>query len=271
MTMVNYTYQIFVPSGNDTALVLGNNFTEKEILQINNDIMAEHENVEQVGFVSTNPNRLVFFMAGGGFCGNGTRAAVSYFLNGKPGQLFLTIPGVIDGLRAGISESLDVWTEVPLHPLPKIEESKEGYYIVRLPGVSHLVIPPSLSAPFLFQPDCLKQLSLDLLASKGLIDECSCGVIYTEKSGNAFTIHPFVHDYGVNTMIQETACGSGTVAVALLQAIFHQIDIVLPVYQPSGEYITASVTMRDRIPVNAIISGKVYTNNSVLSRTISID
>ena len=65
---MKYSYQIYRPSGNDTALVLPlEQDTEKRRL-VARQIMKLHPQVEQVGFVNSKVPHL--FMAGGEFCGN---------------------------------------------------------------------------------------------------------------------------------------------------------------------------------------------------------
>lgn len=270
MPTVDYNYQIFVPSGNDTAIVFGMDYTDEEKKHINDTIMKTHRNVEQVGFVSASTNRPVFFMAGGGFCGNGTRSAVYHLLQGKTGKISLTIPDVVDNLQAGISEFGYVWTNVPLQPLPTIEETTTGFYIVKLPGVSHVIVPPQQSLPFLRKPAQLKRLSQDILITTGLLSKCSCGVIFTEEKDHRLNIFPVVHDYGVDTMVEETACGSGTIAVAIQRAIYQQKSQILHVYQPSGMQITAEVKYANGQVVSAKISGKVTTDGRIYRRTLSI-
>ncbi len=68
------SYQIYNPGGNITALVEGCGYSSEEKKRINQMIMDKNPMVEQVGFLSTNENRLE--MAGGEFCLNATRCAV---------------------------------------------------------------------------------------------------------------------------------------------------------------------------------------------------
>ena len=72
-------YIKYNPSGNITALVIGDKYTQKERKQINNEIMKYDKKIEQVGFLSDYKNKIT--MAGGEFCGNATRCAALYYLN----------------------------------------------------------------------------------------------------------------------------------------------------------------------------------------------
>ena len=71
-------YKIFNPSGNITALVIGDNFTTEQRRIINDEIMSKEKDVEQVGFVSEFEKKLT--MAGGEFCGNATRCAAKFYM-----------------------------------------------------------------------------------------------------------------------------------------------------------------------------------------------
>ncbi len=264
-----YSYKIIIPSGNDTAIVEGINYNKFELLQINNAIMQRHKNVEQVGFVSSDPASPIFFMAGGGFCGNGTRAATFHILDGRPGAIKINIPEVVVQLPAGIAQDNSVWTEVPLNPFQHVERTDEGYYLVRLPGVAHIVILPSDSRRFLNNRQSLLKNAYHILEEKKLTKSCSCGVVFTENSFDSLRIHPCVYDYGVKTMIQESACRSGTTAAAIVLAEIQKKDAIIAIQQPSGEKITAEVRLKDGRIQKASISGKVYCDNHVYSELLS--
>ena len=255
--MKSYQYQIYSPSGNDTALVIGTEYSLVEVRMINDSIMAEHSNVEQVGFVSHDKKQTVFFMAGGRFCGNGTRSAIWYYLDGGPGSIKISIPSVVSNLTGGIDHKQNAWTEVPLPKENCITITEKGYYLVKLLGVSHLVLDPQQSIPFIKEKDLLLTISKSLLHAHGLLQLSSCGVIYTELLENGLRIHPYVHDYGMDTMIYETACGSGTIATAIVKSVLEQKGSSYDIIQPSGKRLVASIDYKSGSITKAIISGKV--------------
>jgi len=266
--MLEYKYQIYVPSGNDTALVFGNNYSREDIIRINDLIMSEHANVEQVGFVSDEPKRHVFFMAGGGFCGNGTRAAVCHFLRGMPDNIRITIPDVFDGLSAGITKNHDVWTCVPLQSKSKITEIEDGFYLVEMIGVTHIIVSPEKSKQFLTKAQDLLTVSKSILLNYNLLDYSSCGVVFQSGLADSVCIHPFVHDIGVDTMIAETACGSGTVATAMVKSYLENSNVTIPVIQPSGHIIKAEIEYNGFEFTKAVISGKVVSDGVIYTRSL---
>ena len=86
-----YNYKIYVPSGNPTALVLKMERNKEKRREINDELMNKYDFVEQVGFISEDNKKPELLMAGGEFCGNATRSAVYYYLNGKEGNIEITI------------------------------------------------------------------------------------------------------------------------------------------------------------------------------------
>ncbi|MDR2606730.1 MAG: hypothetical protein LBC38_05565 [Oscillospiraceae bacterium] len=172
-------YRIYSPGGNDTALVLGDDFTDYKA--INDAIMAAHPNVEQVGFLSADSYTLT--MAGGEFCGNASRAACFHYLDGKPGELTLNTAGQL--IKCGIDAAGEVWLELPAPAVTRIDE---GLYAVKLDGITHIVVtedsPPAV------------------------------GMIISKTSVSSNTISPFVYVKSVETFVSETACLSGTIAAA---------------------------------------------------------
>ena len=271
MTPKIYRYQLFYPSGNDTAIVYGTDFSATEQLQINNAIMDRHPNVEQVGFVSVNTLTPIFFMAGGGFCGNGFRSAVWHFLQGVPSTIQITIPNIAGNVLGGISNDGNVWVEVPRPEIIRVIHIEEGLSLVELIGVSHIVVSPAKSRSIIFLDEEERCSSAKkLLEQVGLIERVTCGVIYTQKTEKGYRIVPCVHDLGVDTMKQETACGTGSIAAVIAISVIQRKSVSLMVEQPSGERISASVKLSNGRIQRAIISGKVKSDGEIYTGAIII-
>ena len=79
-------YVKYIPGGNDTALVLKKDFSPEEKKAINDEILENDKSIEQVGFVEKGKEPELQ-MSGGEFCGNATRSAASYYLNGETGKI----------------------------------------------------------------------------------------------------------------------------------------------------------------------------------------
>jgi len=170
-------YMIYVPGGNDTALVLGDDFPDKAA--VNDELIKKHPNVEQVGFLNLDKPKLT--MAGGEFCGNAVRCACHYYLKGKSGEIEIEICGQF--VKCGIDKEGDVWVELPK---PEAKKIAKGMYLVEMDGITHIVV------------------------EKEKLDAKCLGLIPLDGD----SINPFVWVKGVNTFFNETGCLSGTAAAA---------------------------------------------------------
>ena len=287
--MKKYSYKIFIPGGNKTALVLGSGDLEqnkplrKEIEQA---IFSKHENdpdgkVEQVGFVDEFTPRLL--MAGGEFCGNAMRSAVMHYLDGCEGTIEITVSGTNQRLLAGINQSGEVFAQMPL--LDKVEDAincvKGGLYWVTIEGISHLVVPQLQSTPYLKDiyacdgEDKQIEIAVSFL-SKTIAQNIlpigeAYGAIFLEQVTDTLKMHPFVQ-VGVaaedNKPHYETACGSGAICVGLVSALFRGKDALLgqtlslPILQPSGEVIKAEIQCDKTGKITGKISGFVISKGT---------
>ena len=251
---MEYKFQIFVPGGNDTALVYDMNecLEESDRKAIDAQIRDMHENVEQVGFVGTvNAERPWLNMAGGEFCGNATRAAAWYYLQGKPGCIEIAVSGVPYKLNAGVKNTSEAWAQIPVRDKKAIED---GIYLVELEGIFHIAIMQEQSKKYLAvlsespMEDAeakLKSLAKNILAQYDLLKEAAAGVMFLENFGDSLKMHPIVHVQKTQTLYYETACGSGTAAVgvALLSQAAGKAEI--SILQPSMQAINVTVDHRD--------------------------
>jgi diaminopimelate epimerase len=261
--MKEYSYQIYIPGGNATALVfdLENNLHFRKT--INDTIMEKFPYIEQVGFLSSDPEKPELIMAGNEFCGNATRCAAWHFLKGIPGEISLKVSGVDRKLRAGVTKEYEAWAEMPVNNhLKDIKEVSDGFYLVEMEGISHIVITPEQSQKYLGQAE-LKTSGKEILAEYQLLNIPAAGIIFTEKETNAYKIHPCVYVSAINTLFYETACGSGTIATGLVIAMLRGKNIEIPIIQPSSKIIKAIVCCESSIITKAIISGKIDTDGVI--------
>ncbi|MBR3134939.1 MAG: hypothetical protein IKG56_05715 [Clostridia bacterium] len=254
-------YSIFKPGGNDTALVYGTNFTNKEKKIINDKIMTKHTNVEQVGFVDFKNNIPILLMAGGEFCGNATRSAVYAFLNGKKGKTQITVNNNTL-LNAGVYNNGDVWTEIPLGK-GKIDVLKNGIYKVKMEGMTSVVLKEEISKDYLKDRKSLKKHGMNIIKEFNLENNEAVGIMFCENNKGTIKINPIVWVKEIDTLFYETACGSGTTAVVMVEAYKHKESKKMKIIQPSGMEIHAEITyQKDRI-TRAAISGQVDSDNKV--------
>ena len=282
-----YRYQIFIPGGNKTALVLGVDGLDSDgVLRkaIQNKIFAKHKTdadgeVEQVGFVSVDKSAPQLIMAGGEFCGNATRSAAAYyFQQPRNGDTEIKVSGTSKPVKAGLSSKgtrLEAWAEMPI-----IEDYssaflplKGGLYWVSIEGISHLIVPQVQSVSYLNRilscenEDAQKNIAFDVLKKTSEENSLSpgkaYGVIFLENIAGLLRMHPFVHVVESDTTYYETACGSGAMCVGLLNSFLSRESANLPVLQPSGKIIRVETGCSDAgEPKRGKISGEVLIGDT---------
>lgn len=128
-------------------------------------------------------------------------------------------------------------------PLP--EEAcatlREGVSLVSLPGISHLLVDAGRHPLPEFYGEIWKQESASWRASYGIADLPASGVIWYERDDAGYSIWPAVAVKATGSEHLESACGSASLAVALLHAVTAtrhgaaDDPVSVAVRQPSGE------------------------------------
>ena len=249
-------YSIYRPAGNDTALVRGTHFDKDTKKKINDLIMARHSNVEQVGFVDTD-GRYELQMAGGEFCGNATRSAAWYYLAGQPGDLRIRVNSK-DEVSAGVTVDKKAWSEMPLYRgADAITQIEDDLFMVKLEGITILVLRPRRAAPYLQDKSSLKQVATNFIDQYNLRGSEAVGVMFCEEVEASLKIHPIVWVRDIDTLFYETACGSGSTAVGIVAAWDSASSQQLDILQPSWMTITVAVSYQNGSIQKATISGIV--------------
>ena len=260
-------YSIYIPAGNDTAFVYGLNYTQEQKKLINDAIMAKHSNVEQVGFIDPN-KKPELQMAGGEFCGNATRSAASIYLNGKEGNLQMTV-NVKDTINAGVDKNGKAWCEIPLyHGTDIITKREPGIYIAKMNGMVTVVIQEDVAKKYLENKENLKATGMDFIHKYNLENSEAVGIMFCEREKELLKINPIVWVKSINTLFYETACGSGTTAVCMVEAFLKKQSQVIDILQPSGMIITADITYSEGKIQKATILGNVETDGKKYSLQI---
>ena len=195
---------------------------------------------EQAGFVHLAQAKLR--MAGGEFCVNASRAVGALLAyaaqNASPGQ------AVLEGLATGVAQAVCAtydhcpdrideiqvsgWhSPVRLHtrgaaplwqveallrlPVCSITAVEEGAYLVRLPGICHLL----LGGPAHPLPEDCYAAAAQLRQRHNLENEPAAGVIWWRECQGQLEMLPLVHVRDADTTFLENACGSGALALAL--------------------------------------------------------
>lgn len=226
-------YYILNPTGNITALVIDNGYTKEEYALITENILNNHSNVEQVGFVNFNNSNPYLHMSGGEFCGNATMSTAALYCkikcfseyNGNVNVYGLDTP--VSALVSDIGTRFDcsIKLDKPLSIENKIfnfDNKKFDLPIVNLKGISHIVAPIDFD----------KSIAVNIL--KKYADELSLPAIgfmlFDEKNGDML---PIVFVKNCNTLFFENSCASGSCAVCAYLAEKGNNDIVF-LKQPGG-------------------------------------
>ena len=287
-----------------TAIIDGPETDAGKRRAVQDFIMGRHCEVEQVGFFGVGADGPALIMTGGEFCGNAARSAAWHYLGGRPGETALHVSGASRPIRAGVCVPAGVvhrstagsecsaapvaWAEMPLGGGCIAKNVGKGMFWVEMEGISHLVLEPDASVEHLAGLTCETSsyplllhdkrkpsqwyAGADLLLRRAeyVIKRCAIhtdiayGVIFTEIVGSDMKIHPCVFVKTAAAAFYETACGSGSAAVAI--ALGARLSgrsggsgsgAQLSLLQPSGKYIEASVDYDGARAIRAAISGPV--------------
>ena len=244
------SYMIFNPAGNITALVLADEYNLEQKRIINSRIMEKESKVEQVGFLSLRDRRLT--MAGGEFCGNATRCAALYYIE-KQQSMELEINN--NKIEVGINKKQEVWCEIPIQGY-RIEKIEENIYKIILKGITILVVKEIENF------NNLKEIAINLI-KKYKLDDDAIGVMFVDKIENIIKIYPIVWVKEIDTLFFENACGSGTIAVTMLESMLENASKEYELIQPSGDILKTNISIKNNIVKRAILKGKIVTDNKI--------
>lgn len=221
------------PGGNPTLLFRSEDVPAERRAAFAQAVMSPlHLGAEQVGYIRfEDPPRLD--MMGGEFCLNATRAFA--LLLAQAGLLpreeewysgAVEVSGVCEPVAVRVKLPVDKgetfpFAEACLHfnALPVPEPCGKDRFLVRLPGIVHLVQRGRPPADTMLDATCAKER-----AACHVEQEEAVGSIWITSSPQRETqgacnlsIMPVVWVRGTATLCHETACGSGTLAAALLE------------------------------------------------------
>jgi histidine racemase len=251
--MKNLEYVICSPSGNITALIFTKvpNNLKPQVARL---IMQALPDIEQVGFVekpkdSRSASRLE--MMGGEFCGNAACALVWVLWEKKQFQKGLVeISGAQKPLHANVYGK-KVEVEVPVRPDLSCVQILDKKTIVDIEGIRHIIVEGK-------PPELAYNEAKKILAGINLDSVKAAGVLYTEITKQTVYMKPFVWVRDTNTIIEESACASGSVCVAMWQAVLlGKETLCLKVRQPSGNFLEAFIEIKAHAFKRASIAGEV--------------
>lgn len=240
---------------------------------------SDHLGAEQVGFLDTSRPVPHMEMMGGEFCVNAARCAAFIFARLGLPALKEQAPGTYEGtmttsgadspirIRAFLSQTDsgrpatrgEAAIALPLPenaPQSLVRETAPGEFLVRLPGITHLLLDGA-SHP---TPEFPLEAAAAKRAEYNLDAEEAAGVIWhfpLAGQDNVLAILPVVHVAATGSAVAETACGSGSLATALLLA--RENGASFSIRQPSGHDIAVSFepSSEPAAPLLAWINGVV--------------
>lgn len=229
-----YKYSLYYPAGNTTALVYeGNNLDYK---LINDEILAKHSEVEQVGFIVNNELK----MAGGEICFNALRCAAKFLLDknncnkinvklnqieyecGIKDNLFIKE----DNLKEKYKNKTIYYTKIPL--TTNINKLSDYEYSVDLGDIFHIIYTKKLD----INDENIKDFAYEYFKNNSLLDKKAVGFMYLQEN----ILKPVVWVRDIKTLFFESACGSGSFSSFLYFNKFLNKDYIA-LRQPSNEYL----------------------------------
>jgi diaminopimelate epimerase len=257
------------PGGNDTAIVW-DQMNRKLYGIVSKYIQEAYGNIEQVMFAEKDPKTGMYRgqMAGGEYCGNATRSFGYMLLNGQNGEIEVEVSGAIQKQKVTVLDGQSA-TQIPLGyqgalgDKDTIQLAQNGEYIVKMGGIAHLASYQFQKTFQLlsktFNPERRKDIIRGIIGGGALADFPAAGVmLVTRTERGDFILDPYVYVAETQTIYNETACGSGTAAVAMVEAFRRNQSIPsIKVLQPSGMNIEAKVGYRNKKFENVCISGGV--------------
>lgn len=223
------------PCGNITGFVVApvypgyrKAYTKCIIEQIDKD-------VEQVGFISPayEGAPLRMDMMGGEFCANATRAYGLYSAGFYDTDGLVDIEVYVSGHEGTTDVIADVKNQkayvamdAPIET-KNVEVAGKVYKLIKLPGISHLIVEEKEDEKFV-------QEALEIL-KKDYKDD-AYGIIFLNRENNEMV--PYVYVEGSDTLMRESSCGSGTVAlVNYLAGDVNSLDedYKISIKNPAGE------------------------------------
>lgn len=254
---------ILSPGGNITVIVqdevprkLQPSVAEK-IMKIYNANKLIPDQIEQVAFIETPTQKKAIArlqMSGGEFSGN---AALCFaFLNKKSlNKSLLEISGTRKLLRAKTFSDGTVACQMPVRQNLKIKYTRENFPLISLEGISHVIVEKQFTKSEKDQ----KNITNQVIKKNALEKELAVGVMFIKRQKGKISLKPYVYFLKGSTwdVFPETACGSGSIAVGILEFFSLKEEIKdLEIIQPTEASLFVTVTKRNSV-INAWIKGKV--------------
>lgn len=231
---MGFEYEIYrCNDGNPTAIIT-NNSSERDYRSIAETIYQTHPEVDQVAVVlNVNDNECTFQLVNGEFCGNACLAISAYIYD----NYHITESTIINKIKKsnGEYESIEIKSKCGgklgnlLIPrslfLTNNQQEQSEDYIVKMNGISHLIIPQS----FLEMNGEYAKKQIEKLEGKNLVPDVF-GIIFLENN----KIDPYIWIKRIGLLQHQQACLSGSIA-ALEYLINKRKTYEREIIQPTGK------------------------------------
>jgi hypothetical protein len=169
----------------------------------------------------------------------------------------IEVSGVDRPLNFNVSGGI-ITVEMPLPQAGELATSVPEGTIVQLDGIAQLVVTDRV----LQLGRTPRELLAELLAQNkyGLAEQPALGVTYYDVTTQKAEFGVWVKE--VNTVFDETACGSGTCAIGVAAALVTKQNQKLNVIQPSGESITTEAVFDNE--TGEVVASNIAGEVSVL-------
>jgi len=253
--MKEISYVLLNPTGNTTGLVLSSVGDPRR----GGVTAALMNRCEQVGYLmpARKPGAAARLrMMGDEFCGNASMAAAAWLAQGEnlppeeEKEVLLEVSGTDELVRCRVRRDGSGWigsTEMPL-PLQIRPFSFRGEELtaVRMPGMTHLIRRGT---------DLAREEAESLLKEAGArFQEPAVGLLQWQEETS--TLIPLVWVKESETLVWETACGSGAEAIACWKCMERGESVELTVNVPGGE-MRSLAEWQDGTIARAVITGKI--------------
>ena len=259
ITIPKIEYKILNPGGNKTALVKSTNFTDKQKCLINRLIMEKYFEVEQVGFLSNETNRLE--MAGGEFCMNATRCAVYEYSKEKEKSIEISVSGTNKSLIGRVLNDNKVEIKLDISKnIDELIEVQNNFTLVKIDGILIVIFDEEKSKEYIRKikdnEDLAKKELKEFMSKSIQTNKKAIGIMLLEKVSDKIKINPVVWVKDIDTVFYETACGSGSLATAIYN-YYNCKEEMLELIQPSGYTVSIVLNTKKQYIEDAIITGIV--------------
>lgn len=250
-------YKILNPGGNKTALVKSTKFKDKQKCLINRLIMEKYLEVEQVGFLSNETNRLE--MAGGEFCMNATRCAIYEYSKENEDSIEISVSGTNNSLKGRVLNDNKVEIKIDISKnIDELIEVQNDFILVKIDGILIVIFDEEKSKEYirkLKDNEELAKKELKEFMNKNIqTTEKAIGIMLLENVLDKIKINPVVWVKDIDTVFYETACGSGSLATAIYN-YYNCKEEMLEIIQPSGYTVNIELDTKKQLIENAIITG----------------